>query len=136
MLKKKKLWFTVSVVVQILMLVYAYVYDRIYGALVVRRPDAYQEKILALRVVGILGALCLALYLAYRLFYLYRDTEARGKWTAVNLALVGVIALMLFDRAYPLLSVLLLVHLFLPYALVILTGVCILRDYHLISQEE
>lgn len=76
MLRKKRLWYILSLVVQSLMLLYCWVYDRIYGALWVKMPAGYHEMIFIWKLVGLLGGMYLVVYYAYRLLYLYQENRS------------------------------------------------------------
>lgn len=129
----RKMWFIISIIVQGGMFLYGCFYDRIYGFLVVGMPADYKTKILVLHFVGILGGLFLLLYYIYRLFFLYRGTKARAQWTIVHFVFLGVIALAVYDRMFPLLSPFLTVHLLIPYAVFLLGALCVWHDSEVLS---
>lgn len=132
MLRKKRLWYILSLVVQSLMLLYCWVYDRIYGALWVKMPAGYHEMIFIWKLVGLLGGMYLVVYYAYRLLYLYRKTEARKKWTVINVCFMIAVGLAIYDRNEPLLFPFLTIHMLLPYIISILGLLCVWHDYEIV----
>ena len=119
-------WFYLYVGVQ----AFLFVYDFLFSVFLANADEGRTKTLLiSAAVITLVAYLYNILYMVYRLVYLYRDTENRGRWTLLTMIYI-VCELLVFTGVD--LGVMGLV---VSPAALVLWIVCLLHDYRLIAAE-